>query len=755
MFARSGKTKPLDLLKTTRPKSENTPGVDGDVYSGTVDHLLDEFRWLNRILAAHVLRLRRANFFDQMKDFKGFFIADEEIDALFASGVFEANDSGPDSSSTLRSGELLEQARSLRSMVERQVQTSIRNNVFLPIAHLRMAFALSDSDAEIFTIALAPQIDARYGKIYAYLQNDITRRSPSIDLVLALLCSTPEERMNRMSSFHPSAPLNHFHLVEGIEVESGSSSVHLVLRVDRRLVQFVLGSRTVDQSLVSYLKFPPSMKWDDVVVPAATKDTLLQSADAMVHKAREDRPVVFLHGKLGVGKKASAGALCGEVGVGMGVVDVRSLLMNPEVFEERLQLILREGLLQPCALYFDHIEALSHVEEKHPAYLRALADQIRMSGWLVFIGSEELVPPELLDIPTLRVIEIPSPDFTLQKALWETHLKGLIDESESLRIDDLTVRFELTGGQIRQAVRAALASAQARGKNAIGITDLMASSRSQSQPRLLSLARKIEPRFRWGDLVLPVDQVGQLREIVSQVENRQQVLNEWGFQSKLALGRGLNALFGGPSGTGKTMAAEIIASALSLDLYKIDLSAVVSKYIGETEKNLNRVFTEAEHSNAILFFDEADALFGKRSEVRDSHDRYANIEIAYLLQKMEEYEGITILATNLRQNLDDAFTRRMRFIIEFPFPDEQYRLAIWKGIWPAGAPLGPDVDLELLARQFRLTGGNIRNVALSAAFLASSNGQVIEMKHLFQALRREFGKMGKLLRDEELSPASK
>jgi SpoVK/Ycf46/Vps4 family AAA+-type ATPase len=212
----------------------------------------------------------------------------------------------------------------------------------------------------------------------------------------------------------------------------------------------------------------------------------------------------------------------------------------------------------------------------------------------------------------------------------------------------------------------------------------------------------------------------------------------------------VNALFAGPSGTGKTMAAEVIAQELRLDLYKIDLSGVVSKYIGETEKNLNRIFRAAENANAILFFDEADALFGKRSAVHDSHDRYANIEISYLLQKMEEYEGLSILATNLHRNMDEAFIRRLTMMIVFPLPDESHRQRIWQTVWPPQTPLDETVDLADLAQRFKLTGGNIKNIALTAAYLAAAAGSVVQPEHLLQALRREYQKMGKTLSEAEL-----
>jgi SpoVK/Ycf46/Vps4 family AAA+-type ATPase len=274
--------------------------------------------------------------------------------------------------------------------------------------------------------------------------------------------------------------------------------------------------------------------------------------------------------------------------------------------------------------------------------------------------------------------------------------------------------------------------------------DLFEAARSQSATALTGLARKIEPIHTWDQIVLPADTVAQLRELCQQVVQRHRVLDEWGFGRRLSVGKSVSALFAGPSGTGKTMAADIIAGELGLDLYKIDLSGVVSKYIGETEKSLERIFTAAEDANAILFFDEADALFGKRSEVRDSHDRYANIEIAYLLQRMDQYDGIAILATNLRQNMDEAFIRRLQFVVEFPFPDEQQRASILRILFPAEARREPDIDFSRLGAELRITGGSIKNVVLGAAFLAAGAGEPIGTRHLLQATRREYQKLGKV-----------
>ncbi|MEI2612130.1 MAG: ATP-binding protein [Candidatus Promineifilaceae bacterium] len=279
--------------------------------------------------------------------------------------------------------------------------------------------------------------------------------------------------------------------------------------------------------------------------------------------------------------------------------------------------------------------------------------------------------------------------------------------------------------------------------------DLFVASRAHSNQNLGTLATKIKPRYDWTDIILPYDTLNQLREMVNQVRQKPIVYGRWGFDRKLALGKGLHALFAGESGTGKTMAADIMAGELGLDLYKVDLSSLVSKYIGETEKNLDRIFTEAATSNAILFFDEADAIFGKRSEVKDSHDRYANIEISYLLQRMEAYDGVVILATNLRANMDDAFTRRLHFAIEFPYPDVSDRERIWRINFPVETPLAESVDWFELARRFRLAGGNIRNIILAAAFLAAEHDESVGMVHLLHATRREYQKMGRLI-DERL-----
>jgi SpoVK/Ycf46/Vps4 family AAA+-type ATPase len=349
---------------------------------------------------------------------------------------------------------------------------------------------------------------------------------------------------------------------------------------------------------------------------------------------------------------------------------------------------------------------------------------------------------------TVTTVELTRPDYPARRLLWERRLADAGGSAaEDVDVAALATMFELTDAQIADAVRSATAAADGA---ALTTEDLLTACNEQSRSALDSLARTVDPAYSWDDIVLPASTLAHLREIAAQIRNRGTVYSEWGFEGKFSLGNGLVAMFSGPSGTGKTMATEVVANDLGLDLYKVDVASVVSKYIGETEKNLGRIFDEAERSNAILLFDEADALFGKRSEVSDSHDRYANIEASYLLQRVEEYDGAVFLTTNLESNVDDAFGRRIHHSIAFSPPDREAREAIWRGIFPAETPLD-DVDYEFLS-SLSVTGGNIKNIALTAAFLAADEGRPVGMGHLACAARREFEKIGKLIDPDRFEP---
>lgn len=443
-----------------------------------------------------------------------------------------------------------------------------------------------------------------------------------------------------------------------------------------------------------------------------------------------------------------AEAFCQDVQLPLIIADLSNLLHTEIHFEHALRLLFREALLQPTAIYLEHFDQLLTDDPKHQYYQQIIVKTSAEYFLVTFFAREKSWnPPAHVNQHIFIPIEFSLPAYPLRKQLWEVFWDDHYPVSPEVKSETLANAFRLTGGQIRNAVAGARNIAVARqnnGNSCITLDDLHRSCRNQSNQKLAELAQKIMPHYTWDDIILPVDKLQQLREICNYVKYRQVVYDDWGFDRKLSLGKGLNVLFSGPSGTGKTMAAEIIAHELKLDLYKIDLSSVVSKYIGETEKNLAKIFKEAETSNAILFFDEADALFGKRSEVKDAHDRYANIEIGYLLQKMEEYTGVVILATNLQKNMDEAFVRRMHFTVEFPFPEEMYRLQIWQHIFPKETPLEETVDFKFMARKFKVPGGNIKNIALAAAFYAADDGKIVTMAHLIQATKREYQKMGRL-----------
>lgn len=629
------------------------------------------------------------------------------------------------------------------------------------IAWLKEAFGLSHFDLDIIIIALAPELDTRYERLYAYLQDNVARRQASVDLALNLLCATAEEKIERRSHFAPDAPLvgkNLIHLIAEPNHLQPSLLSHYI-KLDEQIINLLLCQEGLDARLAPFCELiRPACGMDGVPLADGPKRALLSLA-AHAHRERQQLHLYF-QGPRGAGKRMTAEALAFETGMSLLAAGLSAVPYRETGFGELLRILFREAWFKDALLCLDETDALFSDDQEAPysLLLKALAEY---SGIAVLTGTKPWVqrgcgPGGVVTVP------FTIPDFGRRRNCWKESLTAENISLDENGLNALANRFKLTRRQIVSAVTSAKklawwnAAAGTAGdykdivNNKPTIKELFTAARAQSGHELAALAPKVDARYTWDDIVLPQDAMTQLREMCQRVAHRHRVLGEWGFDRKLSLGKGVNALFSGPSGTGKTMAAEIIASELGLDLYKIDLSGVVSKYIGETEKNLHRIFTAAQSANAILFFDEADALFGKRSEVRDAHDRYANIEISYLLQKMEQYEGITILATNLRQNLDDAFVRRMAFAIHFPFPDEESRRRIWAGIWPEAAPLAADVELEFLARQFKLSGGNIKNIALAASFLAAADGGAVAMEHLFRATRREYQKMGKTLSATEL-----
>lgn len=629
-----------------------------------------------------------------------------------------------------------------------------------PLTWLAHAFGLSSFDVDLILIALAPELDLRYERLYAYLQDDVTRKRPSVDLALNLLCPSAEAKLKRRGHFAVEAPLIRHGLLHLIPDPNQLRPPLLAyyLKLDEQIVHLLLGQEGLDARLASCCQVvQPAVHHNVLPMSAAMKRALL----ALVRQARTGRhPLrLYFQGPQGIGKRRIAEAIAGEVSTTLLAVDlIRTLAVDTD-FEWTFRLLFREAWLGDAILYFDNLDALRG-DERFMPYQHLVSALGESTGVTILAGAQPWGATRGgSGGGPIGVISVsfPMPDFAQRQAWWQACLSTEGITLDRPAVEALAGRFRLTPVQIAEAVVAghnhalwrvaAQAADQLPSRSSVQptVSDLFTAARAQSGIDLGTLARKIEPMYTWNDIVLPSDALVQLRGIGQRITYRHRVLDDWGFGRKLSLGRGVNALFAGSSGTGKTMAAEIIAHDVGLDLYKIDLSGVVSKYIGETEKNLDRIFTAAESANAILFFDEADALFGKRSEVRDSHDRYANIEISYLLQKLEQYEGVAILATNLRQNMDEAFTRRLQCIIEFPFPDELQRQQIWQVLFPPEAPRDEAIDFAFLAKQFRLSGGHIKNIVLGAAFLAAANGGRIGMEQLIQATWRECQKIGRAL----------
>ncbi len=606
-------------------------------------------------------------------------------------------------------------------------------------------FRLTPLEGEILLLALLAEVDLKYERMCAYLQDDVTCRHPTVDLALNLLCTNLAERLQARRFFSPDAPLLGYRLLSLRAREGHEALIAHTIHVEPRLAsQLLEGTWEVSP-------WPPGLEplfapqGEGPALPKGFTERLRRLAQAdhpsglWVHLAGQDRWLLEQ-------SAAELGRIWARPCLLLRLDDLEPL---PGAWDDAVSAAVREALLRESLLALSppKVAEDSPVNAVSPQMLSAFDVLAGFPYPVLWLGWQEKNIPLPSPDHRLMHLECPALDYAERYALWQGATSGQAVEEGALLA--IAGRFRLSGAQIMRAARLARDAAWQRDPASpqMRFADLAGAARTVSAGHLGSLARRIEPRRTWEDLVLPPDRLAQLREMCDQFIYSPLVLDTWGFSKHAS--RGLSALFAGPSGTGKTMAAEVVAHELALDLYQIDLSGVVSKYIGETEKNLERIFEMARDSNAILLFDEADALFGKRSETRDAHDRYANIEVSYLLQKIEEYDGIVILTSNLRQNLDEAFLRRLQFSIEFPMPDEAARLAIWQRLLPQTAPLHPTVDLADMARRFKFSGGSIRNVLVNAAFLAAHDGQVIRTEHLLWAARREFQKLGRLVDESQ------
>jgi AAA+ superfamily predicted ATPase len=703
----------------------------------TSEYLSIKLQRLDVLLHREILRLR-ARYQLKLDEFRGLYISDEQVNSLINQELGYEGE-------TSIAEELTERAEALRTSDDSQCNEDV--------AWRRLAdeFSLSTIEQDILLLALAPELDLKYETLYGYLNNDVTRKWPTHDLALRLFATHEEQKVRLRRCLAPGATLFSSGLLHSISAAPQQpSSLASGFSVAPVLLHNLLGFHDLEWRLPGISPARSGVKGKNLQLMPAQQ----AAVTAVVNLLLQSRtfPLIVFTGREGSGRTTAAQAVCRELGIPLLRVDLTALRSSAEGFEKLFQSISLHQRLQGASLYLERAEALFDEQG------RPLPDSRRIIGWLaqskspIFIACEaHLRWQDLLSSQRVISFTFEDPDYHTRLQLWKTVLAESNLTVAENDVEALADRFALTPAQIGCAAAAAddrralkPDSVDANSVDSPDAAALFAAARSQSDQSLGNLALKVRLRQTWEDLILPRLTLQRIKEIASAIKNRHIVYSDWGFDRRIATGKGLKSLFAGGSGTGKTMAAGVIARELELDLYKIDLSGIVSKYIGETEKNLDRIFRTAQSSNAILFFDEADALFGKRSEVRDAHDRYANIEVAYLLQKIEDYEGVVILASNLSKNIDEAFSRRMHYVVEFPLPDENYRERLWRTMFPPEMPLSNDVDFQFLARKFPIAGGDIRNVALDAAFLAAQDGKTVTMRQLARALARQMMKQGKI-----------
>jgi hypothetical protein len=596
------------------------------------------------------------------------------------------------------------------------------------------AFGLSTFERDVLVLCAGVELEASIGELCARAQGDPARTHATFSLALAAL---PDAHWSALA---PNAPLRRWRLVEPASGPLATSP----LRIDERVLHHLVGIDAVDDRLAGYV---------EPVLQRAAELDVVPSHEHLAHRiahAWTDRPdggpppVVELCGPDGSSKRLVAAVAAVLLGMRLATIRAESLPVDPRELDALVRLCEREAALAGTALVLD----CDGVEGQDPARDTAISQVVEALSSALILLVRDRRPTRARPILAL---DVRKPTSGEQLDVWRALVGPDRLDGQG---DRLASQFDLGIRGIREATVEAFAEVSTGEED--GSSDptslaraLWDACRGQARPRMDDLAQRVDARAGWSDLVLPDGHLETLRELALQVRHRTLVYDRWGFGTTTARGLGIAALFVGSSGTGKTLAAEVLATELRLDLYRIDLSQVVSKYIGETEKNLRRVFDAAEDGGAILLFDEADALFGKRSEVKDSHDRYANIEVGYLLQRMEAYRGLAILTTNLKESIDQAFLRRIRFTVHFPFPDQAARAEIWRRAFPPAAPTD-GVESERLAR-LNVAGGNIRNIAVNAAFLAAEAGRPIGMVHLLRATRTEYAKLERTLTEAEVA----
>ncbi|BAZ50295.1 ATPase central domain-containing protein [Nostoc sp. NIES-4103] len=593
-------------------------------------------------------------------------------------------------------------------------------------------FGLSDFERDLLLLCAGVELDASFPVLCGAACGDADRSYPTFGLAVTIFNAM------HWSAFSPTGVLRRWRL---IEVGTGSGLMNSPLRIDERILHYLMGVQHLDARLLGMLE--PVVVMEELVPSHQELVDKIVAAWTVEINDLLKLPVLQLCGTEVASKRPIAALACEFLSQNLYSIAAHNIPTTSSDLHQFKLLWEREVALSSSVLLIDcdDLETADTAKEAAIAYL---------CEWLHSPVILTISDRKRSRLRPMLAFDISRPTPSEQYQVWQAAL-GTTAQSLNGQVDALVSQFNLTAPVIHAAssqVRSEWQQVQ-ESKTTEDLKILLWDTcRAQARPKLDDLAQRIESNADWDDLVLPEAQMKVLKEVAAHVQQRTKVYQHWGFGGKSGRGLGISSLFAGVSGTGKTTAAEVLARELRLDLYRIDLSAVVSKYIGETEKNLRRVFDAAELGGVVLLFDEADALFGKRTEVKDSHDRHANVEVSYLLQRMETYRGLSVLTTNLKDSLDQAFLRRIRFIVQFPFPDAATRTDIWRRVFPKATPT-EGLDFQRLA-QLNVAGGNIRNIALNAAFLAADAGEVLTMRHILEATKSEYIKLERTLTDAEI-----
>ncbi len=612
----------------------------------------------------------------------------------------------------------------------RRVKAAVEGAGDERLGRLARVCSLDWLDLQIVTVLLAPELDPELERGYLFGLDDFTKKRPDLRFVARLIGSTDDAVIDRvLTRFDDDAPLRRFGLVT-ITAADVPAQMRTVRLADR-IVAYFRGHQTLDELVRGLVRPGRPIALDQIVMPPE----LVGKIERALHTPAAR---LLLSGPDGTGRCLVVEALFARERRPVLHVDLAGIVAEGEI-GDRLHAALREAALRDAAIILDG-SGIDTDDTPRPL-VQAIASSIAGLPFPIVFAFAK--PPGWLvrGLPDLVELDVPAPTFRERFELWRRALPGTDDAD----LETVASRYHFTGSTIAHAARRARSAAQLRGASQVTLDDLGDAARLMFSHRLGTMAQRIPTGFTWTDLVLPADTLEGLREIVMFARYKPFLLEDWGFSAKLPYGRGVSAILAGPPGTGKTMVAQLLAKEIGYDLYRIDLSQVVNKYIGETEKNLARIFDEAEHSHAVLFFDEADSLFAKRTNVNSSNDRYANLEVNYLLQRMETFDGVTLLATNLEQGLDDAFKRRVRFTVQFELPGQAERRALWRSMFPPKVPLAANIDWDLVARQFEMAGGYIKKAALRAALIAAESQRPITTEDLLVAGRHEYREMGRIV----------